>query len=98
MLVRAARGHCDGMSAEQDRAPVSSEVSRPNSEPGQNAEHPPASQAPDSFWTRVKRHKVVEWTLAYVAFGYALLHTVEMLGEAFEWPHLVPRITVFGLV
>jgi hypothetical protein len=86
------------MSAEDDRAPVSSEVSHPNSEPGQNAQHPPARQPPESFWGRVKRHKLVEWTLAYVAFGYALLHTVEMLGEAFEWPLLVPRLTVFGLV
>jgi TolB-like protein/tetratricopeptide (TPR) repeat protein len=62
--------------------------------------HPvtPYPQPPDSFWARIRRHKVVEWTLAYVAFGYALLHTVEMLGEAFEWPLLVPRLTVFGLV
>ena len=64
------------------------------------AAHPaiPYSQPPDSFWARIRRHKVVELTLAYVAFGYALLHTVEMLGEAFEWPLLVPRLTVFGLV
>ena len=86
------------MSAEQDRAPVSSEVSLPNSEPGQSAQHPPAHHPPDPFWARIRHHKVVEWTLAYVAFGYALLHTVEMLGEAFEWPLLVPRLTVFGLV
>jgi TolB-like protein/lipoprotein NlpI len=33
-----------------------------------------------------------------VAFGYALLHGVEMLRDAFEWPVLVPRLTVFGLV
>jgi TolB-like protein/Flp pilus assembly protein TadD len=52
----------------------------------------------ESIWSRIRRHKVVEWTLAYVAFGYALLHTVEMLGEAFEWPLVIPRLTVFGLV
>jgi TolB-like protein/Tfp pilus assembly protein PilF len=86
------------MSAEQDRAPVPSEVSLPNSEPAQDAMPPPARQPSESFWARMRRHKVVEWTLAYVAFGYALLHTVEMLGEAFEWPLLVPRLTVFGLV
>jgi adenylate cyclase len=64
------------------------------------AAHPtiPYPQLPDSFWGRIRRHKIVEWTLAYVAFAYALLHTVEMLGEAFEWPLLVPRLTVFGLV
>src|SRR5215469_17727858 len=84
----------------------SPENSVPHQDPPQEAQAPtllahpvtPYPQPPDSFWARVKRHKVVEWTLAYVAFGYALLHTVEMLGEAFEWPLLVPRLTVFGLV
>jgi TolB-like protein/Tfp pilus assembly protein PilF len=62
--------------------------------------HPvtPEPQPVDSFWARIKRHKVVEWTLAYVAFGYALLHGVQMLRETFDWPFLVPRLTVFGLV
>lgn len=59
---------------------------------------PPHSESTDPFWARIKHHKIVEWTLAYVAFGYALLHTVEMLGEAFEWPLLVPRLTVFALM
>jgi TolB-like protein/Flp pilus assembly protein TadD len=85
------------MTAEQDRAAVPSDVSLPNSELGPTEQHPPANEPPDSFWARIRRHKVVEWTLAYVAFGYALLHTVEMLGEAFEWPLLVPRLTVFAL-
>jgi TolB-like protein len=59
---------------------------------------PPSPQPPDSFWARIKRHKVVEWTLAYFAFGYALLHGVQMLRETFDWSFLVPRLTVFGLV
>jgi hypothetical protein len=41
----------------------------------------PSSQGPDGFWDKIKRHKVVEWTLAYVAFGYATLHGSEMLRE-----------------
>ena len=52
----------------------------------------------EPIWARIRRHKVVERTLAYVAFGYALLHGVQMLREAFEWPYLVSRLTVFGLV
>jgi serine/threonine-protein kinase len=52
----------------------------------------------ESIWARLKRHKVVEWTLAYVAFGYALLHGVQMLREAFDWPFLVYRLTAVGLV
>jgi TolB-like protein/thioredoxin-like negative regulator of GroEL len=63
-------------------------------------EPPPRVPGPStaSIWDRVKRHKVVEWTLAYVAFGYALLHGVQMLRETFEWPLLVPRLTVFVLL
>jgi adenylate cyclase len=63
-------------------------------------EPPPRVPGPStaSIWDRIKRHKVVEWTLAYVAFGYALLHGVQMLRETFEWPLLVPRLTVFVLL
>src|SRR5262245_22077508 len=58
----------------------------------------PQQEPPNPFWARIRRHKVVEWTLAYLAFGYALLHGVEMLRDAFEWPVLVPRLTVIGLI
>src|SRR6516225_10556510 len=62
------------------------------------ASAPTAAQPPESFLAQIRRHKVVEWTLAYMAFGYALLHGVQMLRETFDWPFLVPRLTVFGLV
>jgi adenylate cyclase len=52
----------------------------------------------DSIWGRIRRHKVVEWSLAYVAFGYAALHGVVMLRETFEWSAVVPRFTTFALV
>jgi len=51
-----------------------------------------------SVWETIKHHKVVEWTLAYVAFGYALLHGVEMVSNAFEWPPAAARLTIFVLV
>ena len=63
-----------------------------------NPQATPHHQTPDSFWTRINRHKVVEWTLAYVAFGYALLHGVEIVSHAFEWPPLVARLTVYILL
>src|SRR6476469_5990172 len=58
----------------------------------------PPSRSSEPVWDRIKRHKVVEWTLAYVAFGYALLHGVQMLREAFDRPFLVYRLTAVGLV
>jgi adenylate cyclase len=48
-------------------------------------------------WETIKHHKVVEWTLAYVAFGYALLHCVEMVSDAFGWPPAAARFTIVAI-
>jgi adenylate cyclase len=66
---------------------------------GTGPAHSPAAPDPQaaSIWDRVKRHKVVEWTLAYIAFGYAALHGAEMLRDAFEWSPAVPRFTFLAL-
>jgi hypothetical protein len=54
------------------------------------ADRSPAASAHsnDSVWDR----------MAYVAFAYAVLHGVQMLRATFEWPLLVPRITVMLLL
>jgi len=51
-----------------------------------------------SIWERLKHHKVLEWTLAYTAAAYTLLHGVEMLSEAQEWPHVLVRVLSLVLV
>lgn len=51
-----------------------------------------AATASLTVWARIKAHKVLEWTLAYAAAAYTLLHVVEMVGNAFDWPHVVARI------
>jgi TolB-like protein len=55
------------------------------------------SPAP-GFVERLKRHKVIEWTLAYAAVAYTLLHGIEMLSTAQEWPHAVVRTVSLLLV
>ncbi len=50
------------------------------------------SAAPLGVWARLKEHKVMQWTLAYAAAAYTLLHGVEMLSEAQDWPHAIVRI------
>jgi TolB-like protein len=52
---------------------------------------------PAGLWARLKEHKVAEWTLAYAAAAYTLLHCVEMVSEAMEWPHVIARITTLVL-
>jgi TolB-like protein len=50
-----------------------------------------------SVWARIKEHKVVQWTIAYAAAAYTLLHGTEMVSNAFEWPHVVVRIVTLLL-
>jgi hypothetical protein len=58
-----------------------------------SADGAPRAEAPgESLWVRLRRQRVVEWTLGYVAFAYATLNGVVMLRETFDWPALVPRL------
>lgn len=50
------------------------------------------------LFDRLKRHKVIEWTLAYAAAAYTLLHGLEMLSTAQEWPHLIVRLASLVLI
>lgn len=51
---------------------------------------------------RLRRRKIVQWTLAYLSVAWLLLQVVDVVGEPFSWPvALVRGITValgFGLV
>src|SRR4029077_6442034 len=49
-------------------------------------------------WERVKHHKVVQWTLAYLALAYTLLHTAEMLGNSLGWSHGLLRLFTLLLI
>lgn len=64
----------------------------PPSQPDKGA---PASAV--STWQRLKDRKVVQWTLAYIALAYGLLHGIELVGHAFEWPMVVARIATLVL-
>jgi adenylate cyclase len=50
------------------------------------------------LWEKIQKHKVVEWTLAYVAAGFALVHAVEMGSHAFEWPRIVSKLAIVGWI
>ncbi len=62
----------------------------------------PAAPAQASFvqgvWERIKQHKVVQWTLAYLALAYTLLHGAELLQSSLGWPHTVVRVTALLLI
>ena len=49
-------------------------------------------------WARIKKHKVVQWTLAYLAIAYTLLHSAEMLVGSLNWSHGLLRIFTLILI
>ena len=58
------------------------------SELPRKTEIPPTAAPPHrSIWERLKHHKVVQWTLAYLALAYTLLHGAEMLAHSLGWSH-----------
>jgi adenylate cyclase len=64
----------------------------------------PAEAAPvqasflQGVWERIKQHKVVQWTLAYLALAYTLLHGAELLQNSLGWPHAAVRVTALLLI
>jgi TolB-like protein/Tfp pilus assembly protein PilF len=46
---------------------------------------------------RLKDHKVAQWTLAYAAAAYTMLHGVEMVSDGLDWPHVIVRIVTLVL-
>jgi TolB-like protein/Tfp pilus assembly protein PilF len=50
------------------------------------------------LWPRIKEHKIVQWTVAYVAFAFVALHGATLLSDALEWPHAVVRLVTFLLI
>ena len=51
-----------------------------------------------AIWARVKQNKVVQWTLAYLALAYTLLHGAEMLTGSLGWPHGLLRLFTLILI
>ncbi len=50
------------------------------------------------LWARIKEHKVVQWTLAYLALAYTLLHAAEMLAGTLNWSHGLLRLFTLVLI
>jgi adenylate cyclase len=58
----------------------------------------PAVTSTHGIWERIKRHKVVQWTLAYLALAYTLLHGAELLGNSLGWSHGLLRAFTLLLI
>lgn len=50
------------------------------------------------LWQRINDHKIVQWSVGYVAVAYAIQHGVTLTSEAFDWPHAMVRVSMLLLV
>jgi TolB-like protein/Flp pilus assembly protein TadD len=49
------------------------------------------------FLIRLKQRKLVQWALAYIAFGFALLQLVDIVAQRFAWPDQVEKLLILAL-
>jgi len=57
----------------------------------------PTEPEGESPWTRLRRRKVVQWGIAYLAGAWALLQGIEFLTVTYDWPVHVLRLVTLGL-
>jgi serine/threonine-protein kinase len=79
------------------------EVPQQPADPPPGAPEPPVEtqsfiEAMQGVWERIKHHKVVQWTFAYLAIAYTLLHGAEMLTGSLGWPHSWVRLFTLLLI
>lgn len=58
----------------------------------------PAEREAAGPWTRLRRRKVVQWGVAYVAGAWALLQGVAYLRDTFGWPYQLQQLATLLLV
>jgi TolB-like protein len=76
----------------------SPDIPPPEIAPAERKQSPAPPRAISTLWDRLKQHKVVQWTVAYLAVAYTLLHGAEMLGGSFGWPHGWLRVFTLLLI
>jgi TolB-like protein/tetratricopeptide (TPR) repeat protein len=52
----------------------------------------------DSTWSKLRRRKVVQWGLAYVAVAWGFLQGLEYVSETFQWPHVLRQFALLSLL
>ena len=61
---------------------------------GRRVNDPPAEREADSTWARLRRRKVVQWGLVYVAAAWGFLQGLEYVSDTFQWPPQIRQIAL----
>ena len=58
----------------------------------------PTERGAESTWTRLRRRKVVQWGVAYVAGAWGLLQGLEYFIRTFDWPEQLQQLATLALL
>jgi adenylate cyclase len=58
----------------------------------------PAERGGDSAWARLRRRKVVQWGVVYVAAAWGFLQGLEYLSGTYDWPRQIQQLTTLALL
>jgi adenylate cyclase len=58
----------------------------------------PSQRGAEGWWTALRRRKVAQWGLVYVAGAWGFLQGLEYVSESFNWPQHVRQIALLALV
>lgn len=86
------------MNESSQEAPKQPNAATPNPAPQAMGTAIPPTLRASAIWDRIKHHKVVQWTIGYLALAYTLLHGAEMLGISRGWSHGLLRLFTLLLI
>ncbi|MCU0854297.1 MAG: hypothetical protein MUF63_05160, partial [Rhodobacteraceae bacterium] len=59
---------------------------------------PPGMHTTEGWWDALRRRKVVQWGLLYVAGAWGFLQGVEFLSDTYAWPRQFQQLTTLALI
>lgn len=59
---------------------------------------PPPMHGTESWWDTVRRRKVAQWGILYVAGAWSFLQGVEFLSDTYGWPHQLQQLATLALL
>ena len=51
-----------------------------------------SSEPPETLWNLLRRRKLVQWALAYLADAWVLLQFLDIMAGIYDWPRVVLRV------
>src|SRR5262245_41944978 len=60
--------------------------------------NPPPVDRLSELWRRINEHKIVQWSIAYIAVAYALQQGLVLMAGAFDWPDIVLRVSMLLMI